>query len=58
MQPIEALGHLLTQTPEMLSQVHRWTHFPSLPRHERESVLEHTFRAVTLTAAMLAIEEE
>ncbi len=58
MQPIEALGHLLTQTPEMISQVHRWTHFPSLPRHERESVLEHTFRAVTLTAAMLAIEEE
>lgn len=58
MKPIESLGHFLTQTPEMLSGVHRWSHFPSLPRNERESVLEHTFRAVTLTSAMLAIEEE
>jgi len=58
MQPIEALGNFLTQTPEMLSQVHRWGNSPSVPRHERESVLKHTFRAVALTAAMVAIEEE
>jgi len=42
----------------MLSQVHRWGNSPSVPSYERESVLEHTFRAVALTAAMIAIEEE
>lgn len=58
MKPIEALGHLLDQTPGMLSQVHRWGQHRAIPLHERENVLEHTFRAVALTAAMLAIEEE
>lgn len=48
---------LLAQLPEMLSRVHRWTHFASLPAGERETVLEHSYVSVLLTSAMLAIEE-
>ncbi|OGL96071.1 hypothetical protein A2348_00965 [Candidatus Uhrbacteria bacterium RIFOXYB12_FULL_58_10] len=51
------LSALLAQLPEMLSRVHRWTHFPSLPATERETVLEHSYISVLLTSAMLALEE-
>ena len=58
MNSSESLRKILSETPDMLSQVHRWSHYSSVPRGDRENVLEHTFRAVMLTAAMLAIEEE
>lgn len=53
----DPLGLMLGQLPEILSRVHRWTHFPSLPAEERESVLEHSYVSVLLAGAMLAIEE-
>lgn len=51
------LSSLLAQLPEMLSRVHRWTHFSSLPRGERETVLEHSYVSVLLASAMLALED-
>lgn len=53
----DGLAQLLTQLPDMLSRVHRWTHFSSLPRVERETVLEHSYASVLLVGAMLALEE-
>lgn len=56
--PTEALGLLFMQAPEMLGHVRRWTHYASIPREERESVLAHSWNAGILVAAMLALEEE
>jgi 5'-deoxynucleotidase YfbR-like HD superfamily hydrolase len=54
---LDHLTVLLMRLPEMLSRVHRWTHFGSLPSQERETVLEHAYVTVLLASAMLALEE-
>ena len=57
MESSEQLAVLLARLPEALSRVHRWTHMPSLPSSERETVLEHSYSTVLLASAMLAIED-
>jgi 5'-deoxynucleotidase YfbR-like HD superfamily hydrolase len=45
------------QTPDTLRRVFRWTHYPDLPLHERETVETHELSTVWLGGAMLAVEE-
>lgn len=58
MNSVKAFARFLSSAPDMLRKVRRWTHYPSLPEAERETVETHSLVSVWLAGAMLAIERK